>query len=151
MTAMRVLSMAFGLLMVAAVAVQADAHALVAAVVAAVAVLVSIQFARAATVAVIACVVAIALSDPNPMLATLAGLNATGYLLLRHAGAREVLTRPTMVGVLGLSALGLVATALPVALPWAPLLAPFVVLAVFVTVAQPLRLAHRRAQSPRGS
>ena len=102
MTSIRVLSTAFGLLMVAAVAVRADEPALVAAVVAAVAVLASIQFVRAATVAVIACVVAIALSDPNPMLATLAGLNATAYLLLRHAGARESLTRPTMVAVLGL-------------------------------------------------
>jgi hypothetical protein len=148
---MKVLALAFGLLMSAAVAVQGDARALVAAVVAALAVLTSIQFARAATIAVIACVVAIALSDPNPMLATLAGLNATGYLLLRHAGAREALTRPTIVGALGMSALGLVATALPVELPWAPLLAPFVVLAVFVIVAQPLRLAHRRAQSRSGS
>jgi hypothetical protein len=139
MTSIRVLSTAFGLLMVAAVAVQADVRALIAAVVAAVAVLGSIQFSRAATVAVIACVAAIALSDPNPLLATLAGLNATGYLLLRHAGARESLTRPTMVGVLGLSALGLVATTLPaVELPWAPLLAPFVVLAVFVIAIRPL-------------
>lgn len=137
MNSIRVLALAFGLLMVAAVTVQADGHALAAAVVAAAAVLVSIQFSRAATVAVIACVVAIALSDPNPMLATLAGLNATGYLLLRHAGAREALTRPTIVGALGLSALGLVATALPVELAWAPLLAPFVVLAVFVIALWP--------------
>ena len=137
MNSIRVLALAFGLLMVAAVTVQADGHALAAAVVAAAAVLISIQFSRAATVAVIACVVAIALSDPNPMLATLAGLNATGYLLLRHAGAREALTRPTIVGALGLSALGLVATALPVELAWAPLLAPFVVLAVFVIALWP--------------
>jgi hypothetical protein len=135
---MKVLALAFGLLMVAAVAAQADAPALIAAVVAAVAVLVSLQFARAATVAVIACVVAIALSDPNPMLATLAGLNATGYLLLRHASTREVLTRPTMVAVLGSSALGLVATALPVELPWVPLVAPFAVLAAFVLAIRPL-------------
>lgn len=143
MTSIRVLSTAFGLLMVAAVAVQADAHALVAAVVGAASVLASIQFSRAATVAVIACVVGIALSEPNPMLATLAGLNATGYLLLRHAGAREALTRPTMVGVFGLAALGLVATTIPVELPWAPLVAPFVVLAVFVIAIRPLVGAGR--------
>jgi hypothetical protein len=144
MTSIRVLSTAFGLLMVAAVAVQADERALVAALVAAVAVLGSIQFSRAATLAVIACVVAVALSDPNPMLATLAGLNATAYLLLRHVGARESLTRPTMVAVLGLSALGLVATTIPVELPWVPLLAPFVVLAVFVIAIRPLIGAGRR-------
>jgi hypothetical protein len=89
-------------------------------------------------------VVAIALSDPNPMLATLAGLNATAYLLLRHAGARESLTRPTMVAVLGLSALGLVATTIPVELPWVPLLAPLAVLAVFVIAIRPLIGAGRR-------
>jgi hypothetical protein len=144
MTSTRVLSTAFGFMMVAAVAVQADKLALVAAVVGAVAVLASIQLSRATTAAVIACVVAIALSDPNPLLATLAGLNATGYLLLRHAGARESLTRPTLVAVLGLSALGLVATTLPVELPWAPLLAPFAVLAVFVIAIRPLIGAGRR-------
>lgn len=138
MTSVRVLALAFGLLMVAAVAVGADARALVAALVAAGAVLCSIQFAWAATVAVSAVVVAIALSDPNPMLVALAGLNAAGYLVLRHAGAREGLTRTTMGWVLGSSALGLAATALPVELPWVPLLAPFLVLAVFVIAVRPL-------------
>jgi hypothetical protein len=46
--------------------------------------------------------------------------------------------------VLGLSALGLVATTLPVELPWAPLLAPFAVLAAFVIAIRPLIGAGRR-------
>jgi hypothetical protein len=144
MSALRVLALAFGLLMAAAVAVQADARGLLAAAVAAAAVLLSIQFAGAATVAVVVAAAGLALSEPNPMLATLAGLNAAGYLLLGHAGAREVATRPTIVGVLGMSALGLVATAVPVTLPWAPLLAPIAVLGVFVVAIRPLIGAGRR-------
>jgi hypothetical protein len=151
MTPTRALSCAFGLLMVAAVALQADAPALIAALVAAVAVLVSIQFPSAATVAVIACVGAIGLSDASPLLCVLAGLNATCYLLLRHAGGRASITGPTIVGVLVASAVGLVATTIPAHLPWAPLAAPLAVFGLFVIVVQPLRLAQRRAQSPSGS
>ena len=150
MTPIRVLSSAFGLLMVAAVALQADAPALTAAAVAAVAVLVSVQWPWSATLAVVACVASIALSDVNPVITALAGLNATCYLLLCHAGAREVFSRATIVGALGCSALGLVATSIPAQLPWVPLAAPLAVLAMFVLVAQPLRLAQRRAQSPSG-
>jgi hypothetical protein len=144
MTANRVLASAFGLLMVAAVAVQADPRALVVAVLAAVAVVLSVRLAWAATVAVLACIAAMALSEPNPMLATLAGVAAVGYLALCHAGARAAFTRPTLVAVLGSAAVGLVATAVPAELPWAPLLAPFVVLAVFVLAIRPLVGAGRR-------
>ena len=140
----RALSTAFGLLMVAAVALQADAPALLAASVAAVAVVISVQLPSAATVAVVVCVLAIGLSDAAPLLCALAGLNATCYLLLRHAGGRETFTQPTIVAVLASSALGLFATAIPAELPWVPLAAPLVVLAMFVMVVQPLlRMAQR--------
>jgi len=151
MSPMRALSSAFGLLMVAAVALQADAPALIAALVAAVAVLASIQFPRAATVAVLACVGAIGLSDASPLLCVLAGVNATCYLLLRHLGGRASITGPTIACVLAASALGLIATTIPTHLPWVPLAAPLAVFGLFVVVVQPLRLAQRAAQSRNGS
>ncbi len=147
MSTTRALSTAFGLLMVAAVALQADAPGLIAALVAAVAVVASIQLPRAATIAVMACVAAIALSDPSPLLSALSGLNATCYLLLRHGGGRESITQATIVAVLTSSALGLVATSIPIRLPWVPLAAPLAVFVVFVIVVQPLRVAQRGDQS----
>jgi hypothetical protein len=138
MIATRILATAFGLLMVAAVALQADAIALVAAAVGAVAVLCSIRFPTAATLAVCACIAAIALSDASPMLTAVAGLSATCYLIVRHAGVSVPLTRPTVIGTLGLSALGLVATAVPMELPWVTLAAPLAVFALFVLAVRPL-------------
>ena len=135
----RALSIAFGLLMVAAAALQADAAALLAAAVAGVAVLASIQFARAATIAVLACVAAIGLSDAVSLLCALAGLNAACYLVLRHAELRASITRPTIVAVLASSAVGVVATAIPAHLPWVPLAAPLAVFVAFVIVVHPLR------------
>ena len=126
MSTTRALSTAFGLLMVAAVALQADAPGLI---------------------AVMACVAAIALSDPSPLLSALSGLNATCYLLLRHGGGRESITQATIVAVLTSSALGLVATSIPIRLPWVPLAAPLAVFVVFVIVVQPLRVAQRGDQS----
>jgi hypothetical protein len=145
MSPARALSTAFGLLMVAAVTLQADTPALLAASVAAVAVLVSIRLSTAATVAVVACAVALGLTDAAPLLCALAGLNATCYLLLRHGGARPSVTGPTVVAVLASMALGVLATAIPVRLPWVPLAAPLAVFAAFVIVVQPLRLAQRAA------
>jgi hypothetical protein len=151
MSPTRALSSAFGLLMVAAVALQADAPALIAALAAAVAVVVSIQLPSAATVAVLVCVGAIGLSDASPLLCVLAGLNATCYLLLRHVGGRASITGPTTACVLVASTLGLVATTIPTHLPWVPLVAPLAVFGLFVVVVQPLRLAQRAAQSRSGS
>ncbi|WP_319452767.1 MULTISPECIES: hypothetical protein [unclassified Mycobacterium] len=150
MSPTRALSSAFGLLMVAAVALQADAPALIAALAAAVAVVASVQFPSAATVAVLVCVGAIGLSDASPLLCVLAGLNATCYLLL-HVGGRASITGPTIACVLVASALGLVATTIPTHLPWVPLAAPLAVFGLFVIVVQPLRLARRAAQSRGGS
>jgi hypothetical protein len=151
MSPTRALSVAFGLLMVAAVALQADAAALIAALVAAVAVLVSVRFPSAATIAVLACVGVIALSGASPLPCVLAGVNATCYLVLRHAGGRASITAPTVAGVLAASALGLIATTIPTHLPWVPLAAPLAVFGLFVAVVQPLRLAQRAAQSRNGS
>lgn len=134
---MRPLSFAFGLLMVAAATVRGDGPALVVAAAALAAVLAGVVIRAAATVAVVATVVVLALSAPSPVTAALAGLAATAYLVLRHATAGDAstsLTMPTTLGALGLSAVAVLGTAVPLALPWVPLVAPLAVVAIYVTV-----------------
>lgn len=139
MTTGRALSVAFGLLMVAATAVAAEGISLVAAVLAVAAVVVGIRIPAAATVAVVLAVTVALLADTPPMGAALAGLAAAAYLALRHAPHVEsVATSPTVVGALGLSAVGLGATLIPVSVPWLPLAAPVAVLVGYVLVVRPL-------------
>jgi hypothetical protein len=136
----RTLSFAFGLLMVAAGAVRSDGAALVAAAVATSAVAVGLVSAVAPTVAVVATAVALVLSGPPPAVAAVAGVAATVYLALRHAradGTSTVLTMPTVLGALGLSAVAVLGAATPLALPWVPLVAPVAVVAVYVVVVAP--------------
>lgn len=130
----RALSTAFGLVMVAAAAVQADDAALIAAGLAAVAVLVGNAFRPVATLGVLLTAAVIVLDDTPPMIAALCGLSATGYLVLRHTSAP---TAPTVLGAVGFTAAGLTAAALPMQLPWVPLVAPAVVLALVVLVSRP--------------
>lgn len=138
------LSTAFGLLMVAATAIAAEGISLVVAALGVVAVVLGIRIAAAATVAVLLGVVTVVLADAPAMAAALAGLAAAAYLLLRHARTVEAAVEmPTVVGVLGLSAVGLAATAIPVSVPWLPLIAPVAVLACYVLVVQPLLTSRR--------
>lgn len=130
----RVLSTAFGLVMVAAAAVGADDAALAAAGLAVVAVLVGSVFRPVATLAVLLTAAALVLDDASAMLAALSGLCAAGYLVLRHTAA---ITAPTIIGAVGLSAVVLSAVALPVELPWAPLVAPVAVLTLVVFATRP--------------
>ena len=130
----RAVSTAFGLVMVASAAVQADKAGLVAAVVAAVAVLVGSVFRPAATVAVLITVAAIVLADAPPVLTATAGLCAAAYLALRHTTA---VSAPTVLGAVGFTVAGLAAVSLPLQLPWVPLLAPLAVLALYVLVTRP--------------
>jgi hypothetical protein len=141
----RALSTAFGLLMVAATAIAAEGVSLVAAVLAVIAVVLGIRFAGAATLAVTIAVVVAVLADTPPLGTALAGLAATAYLVLRHApNVESVAASPTLIGALGLSAVGLGATAIPLSVPWLPLAAPVVVLVIYVIVVQPLLAAHGR-------
>lgn len=126
----RALATAFGLVMVASAALQADEPGLVAALVSAVAVVGSVRFAGLASVAVIAAAVAVVVSDAGPALAAMAGVTATCYLVLRHGGV-GALTRTTAVAILGAAAIGLLAVTVPITLPWVPLLAPLAVLGAF--------------------
>ena len=113
--ATRAVSTAFGLVMVASAAVQADGPGLIAAVVAAAAVLAGSVFRPAATIAVLLTVSVIVLADATPV----------------------AVTSPTVVGAVGFAAAGLAAASLPLELPWVPLLAPLAVLALYVLVTRP--------------
>ena len=130
----RAVSTAFGLVMVASAAVQADGPGLVAAVVAAAAVLAGSVFRPAATIAVLATVAVIVLADAPPVLTATSGLCAAAYLVLRHTAA---VTSPTVLGAVGFTAVGLAAASLPIQLPWVPLLAPLAVLVLYVLVTRP--------------
>ncbi|MDT5237187.1 MAG: hypothetical protein QOD36_4432 [Mycobacterium sp.] len=130
----RAVSTAFGLVMVASAAVQADGPGLIAAVAASSAVLAGSVFRPAATIAVLFTVSVIVLADVPPLLTATSGLCAAAYLVLRHTAA---VTPPTVVGAVGFTAAGLAAASLPIQLPWVPLLAPLAVLVLFVLVTRP--------------
>lgn len=137
----RVLSTAFGLVMVAIAAVQASDVALVVCGVSTIAVLAANIFRACATVAVAVVGVAVLLGDVPPMLAALCGLTATGYLVLRHT---TTVGAATVVGALGFTAIVLAAVVVPLRLPWVPLLVPVVVLAVVVLATRPFWAEERR-------
>ena len=130
----RGVSTAFGLVMVASAAVQADGPGLVAAAVAAAVVLAGTVFRPAATIAVLLTVSVIVLADAPPVLTATAGLCAAAYLVLRHTAT---VTSPTVLGAVGFTAAGLAAASLPMELPWVPLLAPLAVLVLYVVVTRP--------------
>jgi hypothetical protein len=136
-----VLSAACGLLMVAAIGVGSHGPTLVAATSALVAVLAGTVFRPVATLAVLLTVTAIVLSDPAVPLAAASGLSAAVYLVLRHAAATgtgfDTVSGATMVGAVGFTFVGLVATAFPLRLPWLPLLAPLAVFAVYLLATRP--------------
>jgi hypothetical protein len=134
-----VLSTAFGFLMVAAAEPGAHGPAFVAAIIAAIAVLAGIQFRPAATFAVLLTVLAIVASDSQPVFAALSGLCAAAYLVLRHGAAARVggVTAPTVIGAVGFTFAGLIATAFPLKLPWLPLLAPLAVLGIYALATRP--------------
>jgi hypothetical protein len=135
---MRTLSVAFGLLMVAAAAIGTRGPTLAMVAVAVAAVVVGARVAAAATVAVGCTVVLIVLADPPPIAAALAGLGATAYLVLRHtAHADESVVWPTVAGAVGLSVVATTAVLIPADVAWLPLVAPVAVLAVYVIVTRP--------------
>ena len=130
----RAVSTAFGLVMVASAAVQADGPGLIAAVAASAAVLAGSVFRPAATIAVLLTVSVIVLADAPPVLTATSGLCAAAYLVLRHTA---VVASPTVIGAVGFTAAGLAAASVPIELPWVPLLAPLAVLALYVLVTRP--------------
>jgi hypothetical protein len=137
----RVLTTIFGLLMVAAAVVGSQVPGLIAGAAAVVAVAVAVVVRPVATLAVLLVVCAIVVSDPAPALVALSGISATAYLVCRHATGPTPGTIfgsvPTIIGALGFSFAGLVATAFPLQLPWVPLVAPLAILAIYVLATRP--------------
>jgi hypothetical protein len=130
------LSTGFGVLMVGLAAFGAHGLALAAGVAALIAVGVGVASRPAATLAVLLAVVTILVSNPPLVLAAWSGLCAAAYLVCRHAvgtPARSVmLSWPTVVGAVGFTFAGLVATSFPLQLPWLPLAAPLGILGIYV-------------------
>jgi hypothetical protein len=135
------LSAACGLLMVGVVGIGLHGPTLIAATSAVVAVAAGTLFRPVATLAVLLTVVVIALSDPAATLAAVSGLSAAVYLVLRHAAGSgtglDSVGGATLVGAVGFTFAGLVATAFPLQLPWLPLLAPLAVFAVYLLATRP--------------
>jgi hypothetical protein len=136
----RALSTAFGLVMAASAALQANDVALIAALAAAGMVLAGNVFRSLATAAVVLTAAAIVLDDTPPTVAALCGLAATGYLVLGHTAT---VTAPTVMGAVGCTAVGLGAVALPLDVPWLPLAAPLTVVALVVIATRPFWASPR--------
>ncbi|OBI87021.1 hypothetical protein [Mycobacterium asiaticum] len=95
-------------------------------------------FRPGATVAVLLSVVLILLSEPSQGIAALSGLFATAYLVCRHAvSVVDAGSWPTIIGAVGFTAAGLVATSFPLQVPWLPLIAPLGVLGIYALTARP--------------
>ena len=131
------MSTGFGLVMVAAAALEASDPALVVCGLAVVMVLMGNVFRPAATLAVLSTSAALVLASAMPALAALCGLSGAAYLVLRHTAD---VTVPAVVGALGFTAVGMVAVVLPFELPWVPLVAPLAVLAAVVLATRPFWL-----------
>ncbi|MGH3971290.1 MAG: hypothetical protein ACRDTV_25115 [Mycobacterium sp.] len=139
--AARTLSVVCGLLMIAAAGIGSQGPARIATILAILALTAGTIFRSAATLAVLLAVAVLVLSNPAPVLAAVSGLSAAAYLVLRHAAATRagmgIVSGPTMVGTVGFTFAGLVATAFPLQLSWLPLAAPLAVVAVYVLATRP--------------
>ncbi len=129
---------AFGLLMVAATGVQPSQPAFAGALLAVAAVILGIVLRPAATAAVAISAGVVAFAEPVPLFAALSGLSAVAYLVSRHSSSgRPAITSAPIRYALGFCAVGLVATSLPVRLPWVALLAPVTVLGLYLIAINP--------------
>ncbi|HUH67713.1 MAG TPA: hypothetical protein VLZ05_01855 [Mycobacterium sp.] len=134
-------STGFGLLTVGLAAVGSHGVAVAAAAAALIAVGVGVAFRPAATLAVVLSVATIVLSNPSLAFAALSGLCAAAYLVCRHAVGTTagvvIGSWPTVVGAVGFTFAGLVATSFPLQLPWLPLAAPLGALAIYLVASRP--------------
>jgi hypothetical protein len=136
------LSTIFGLLMVGLAAVGSHGPAVVAGAAAAlIAIAVGVAFRPAATLAVLLSVATILASNPPLVCAAWSGLCAAAYLVCRHAvgtpAGAVMWSWPTVIGAVGFTSAGLIATSFPLQLPWLPLAAPVGVLAIYVLATRP--------------
>ncbi|WP_319450029.1 MULTISPECIES: hypothetical protein [unclassified Mycobacterium] len=133
------LALCFGMAMVAATFPQTHWLALWTAGLAVAAVLTGVQFRSAATIAVLLTALTLAISAPPPMLSAVSGLCATGYLVMRHTSGPISAgpTRATAAAAVAFSAVATAVAAVPLDVPWLPLLAPFGLLGVYALVIHP--------------
>lgn len=138
-------STAFGLLMVTSAAIHADRSGAIAIGLAVAALLTGLRYRSAATFSVLLVIVAMVLSPPPLLFAALSGLSAAAYLVMRHAVGLGVVTttRATVLAMVGFTVVGVVATSLPLRLPWLPLLAPPAVVVMFLLVTIPFLRGRR--------
>lgn len=129
-------SAGFGLLMVGLAAAGPHGPAAAAWAAALAAVGFGTVFRPAATLAVLLSAVTVMVSDSPLVLVALSGLCAAAYLVCRHAvgvSAGIVIgSMPTVVAAVAFALAGLVAASFPVQLPWLPLAAPVVALAIYL-------------------
>jgi hypothetical protein len=133
--------MGFGLLMAGCAAVGSQGPALITGALAVLAVAVGVLRRDAATLAVLLSVATIVLASPPAVLTAVSGLSAAAYLVCRHAvgphPAAVIGSWPTIIGAVGFTFVGLVATSFPMHLPWLPLAAPLGVLAIYLVATRP--------------
>jgi hypothetical protein len=136
-----VVSTIFGVLMVGLAAAGSHGAAVAAGAAALVAVGAGVAYRPAATAAVMLCVATILVSEPPLVFAAWSGLCAVAYLVCRYAvGTAEGVVMwswPTVLGAVGLTVAGMVATSFPLQLPWLPLAAPLAALAVYLVATRP--------------
>lgn len=129
---------AFGVLMVAAGVAPTAPWGLAAGALALTALLAGLFFRPASIVAVLLTIAGVAIGDPAPLLAAVSGLSAAAYLVSRYADGAVTLTVPTVLGMLGFTAAGVVAAVVPVQLTWVPLIAPAIMVGILIVVVAPL-------------
>jgi len=136
----RLLSPAFGIVMVLTAGLDASRWVLAVLAAALAAVAAGLVDRRAAVAAVLLTIAGLAVGAPAPVFAAVSGLAAASYLLTGYAAdsGAHTLTVPTVVGLLGFTAAGLAATSITTSITWVPLLAPVVMSAVLIVVAIPL-------------
>jgi hypothetical protein len=145
------LATASGLAMAAAAGHLGGAVAAVIATLVAVAVVVGIWFRIAGLLAVLLAAAAIMLAEAGPLTAGVAGLAGACYLVLRNNVDQPTLaSRPALVAALGFTVLGVSVTAIPVDLPWLPLLAPPAVLAAYLLAIRPFLAIALTSSCPQG-
>ncbi|MGV0838154.1 hypothetical protein [Mycolicibacterium thermoresistibile] len=148
----RLLSTLLGGLMIAAAA--GGDHPLVAGAAAAgvAAVAVGIWVRAVATAAVLIAGLLILIADPGLGLVALAGAAATGYLLVRHAvGPVATVSPATLVGAAGFLLAAVLGALLPVRLAWLPLLAPVLIVAVYLLMVRPFHYSDTVSYVSRAS
>jgi len=98
---------------------------------------VGIAFRPGATLAVLLVVATVMLAAPAPAVVAVCGLCAAAYLVCRYSPQPLAVSWPTVIGAVGFTFVGLVATAFPLRLPWLPLAAPLAALASYVLAVRP--------------